>query len=44
MIAHKMEQERIAEQQRRLEELIAREKEKDPDAIDEDIRQQFYAA
>jgi hypothetical protein len=39
-----IEQAKLAEQQKRLEELIASEKEKDPDALEEDIRQQFFKA
>jgi hypothetical protein len=39
-----IENARLAEQQKKLEEMIAAEKERDPDALEEDIRQQFYAA
>ena len=43
-IKQQIEQSKLAEQQKRLEELIAAEKEKDPDALEEDIRQQFFKA
>lgn len=43
-IKQQIEQAKLAEQQKRLEELIASEKEKDPDALEEDIRQQFFKA
>lgn len=43
-IKQQIEQAKLAEQQKRLEELIAAEKEKDPDALEEDIRQQFFKA
>lgn len=38
-IQQAIEQARLQEQQKRLEEMIAAEKEKDPDALEEDIRQ-----
>ena len=38
-IQQQLEQQRQAEEQKRLEEMIAAEKEKDPDAVEEDIRQ-----
>jgi len=41
-IQQALEQARLQEQQKRLEEMIAAEKEKDPDALEEDIRQQFF--
>jgi hypothetical protein len=41
-IQQAMEQARLLEQQRKLEEMIAAEKEKDPDAVEEDIRKQFF--
>jgi hypothetical protein len=43
-IQQQLEQARLAEEQKRLEEMIAKEIEKDPDAVEEDIRQQFYKA
>lgn len=41
-IQQAIEQARLLEQQKKLEEMIAAEKEKDPDALEEDIRQQFF--
>jgi hypothetical protein len=38
-IQQAIEQARLLEQQRKLEEMIAAEKDKDPDAVEEDIRQ-----
>ena len=37
-----LEEQRFLEQQKRIEEMIAIEKEKDPDALDADIREKVF--